>query len=136
MRQILVLGRSDAERLVADPEWAVISIHDPNKSTPELRVGWGAVLTLAFHDKEDPELARMTGFWQLFRAEQARAACSFVERQVKSSTGLLIHCESGLSRSPAMARAMAERFGWVINSDWPRGNQLVYALTKGEESVA
>ena len=105
----------------------VISIHDPGALPAQLQPGWGAVLRLAFHDKEDLTLARATGLWTVFSETQARQCLRFVDEH-RSKVGLLVHCTAGASRSPAIARAVCKFLGLRPDADWPTGNQLVIAV--------
>jgi len=63
-------------------------------------------------------------------------------RTIKKAQALMIHCNAGLSRSPAVARALVERF--EIQPEWSgkrrrmmeddyHGNEWVYRLLKKAE---
>lgn len=128
MRTMLVCGRSDAEGLPARSDWAVISIHDPGSERAALKEGWHEILHLTFHDKEDEFLAMATGLWKLFSPDQAHRCWEFVSRQQPYVKGLLVHCNAGLSRSPAIARAICEHLNLRPDDSWPSGNGLVRRL--------
>lgn len=130
MHSILVAGRADAAGMPARADWVVVSIRDPGKPAPLLRRGWRAVLSLEFHDKEDLEIVRMTGLWRLFTPCDAALCWKFIAAHRSGAAGLLVHCEAGLSRSPAIARAVAERIGLRCDDAWPRGNLHVYATMR------
>jgi len=65
-----------------------------------------------------------------------------VARTIKKAQALMVHCNAGLSRSPAVARALVERF--EIQPEWSgrrkrmmengcTGNEWVYRLLKKGE---
>ena len=66
----------------------------------------------------------------LMTREQARAIWQFVKRHQSRVSSIVCHCEQGVSRSPAVALALAEAFG----SDTAKikvhthPNQYVYRL--------
>ncbi len=100
IRELQVCRQGDAQVRPGRPSWVVVSIHDPDKEPAILSPEWGAVLRLAFHDKEDEVLARLTGLWRLFSDRQAQACLDFV-REHSQAEGVLVHCFAGASRSPA-----------------------------------
>lgn len=136
MQAISVCGRCDAEELTARSDWAVISIHDPGSERAALKEGWHEILHLAFHDKEDESLAKATGLWKLFSPDQARRCWEFVNRERPYVRGLLVHCNAGLSRSPAIARAICEHLNLRPDASWPSGNGLVRRLMAETEMTA
>lgn len=132
MKTILVCARADAEDIPGHADWIAISIRDPGAAPARLRPGWKAVLHMEFHDKEDRELALKTGLWKLFDEAHARQCLQFVDEHRASASGLLVHCAAGVSRSPALARAMSARLGLRSNPDWPHGNELVFQTMMSE----
>lgn len=126
MNRIEVMSRIEAESLDGKPDWLVISIREPGQDLPRLQPGWGAVLSLSFHDKEDVQLANRTGLWRMFSAEDAQACWEFVKSHALAASGLIVHCGAGLSRSPAIARAIAKNLKLPIGDNWTSGNQHVY----------
>jgi hypothetical protein len=126
MKSVLVCAKADAEDIPGRADWIAISIRDPGSPPAKLQPGWKAVLCVAFHDKEDRQLALKTGLWKLFDRPLARQCRDFVDKHRTSASGLLVHCGAGASRSPALARAICARLGVRPAQDWPHGNQLVY----------
>ncbi len=125
IRDLLVCGQGDAEEMPGRPDWVVVSIRDPGKPPAALSPHWGAVLQLAFHDKDDEVLAEQTGLWQLFSEQQAHQCLDFVRKHQSTARGLLVHCFAGASRSPAVARALAHMLEVPCGADWAKGNPLV-----------
>lgn len=130
MNRIEVLSRAEAESRPGRGDWIVISVQDPGLDEPKLQPGWKAVLRLSFHDKEDMALARLMGIWRMFSVQDAQECWSFITAHANDATGLIVHCTAGLSRSPAIARAVAEHLALPVNDDWPRGNSLVASEMK------
>lgn len=103
MQRIVFVSRAEAEKLSADPQWAVISISEPSGTPAQLAQGWGSVLRLAFVDADEH-----CEDGELFTAEMAKAVLSFAEQAVKQGQSLLVHCHAGVSRSAAVAVALAQ----------------------------
>ncbi len=87
----------------------------------ENRVG---LLRLVFEDTEEPDTPAS------FTAALASEILAFVEQMWDQVEVFLIHCEVGLSRSPAVAAALCQIYyqhdsGW-FESIFP--NRLVYRL--------
>ncbi len=79
---------------------ALISIMDHQRDCEE-RYPAPRVLRLCFDD------AAERSFWQnLMTEEQADAICSFVLRYGREIDQLIIHCNAGVSRSPAVGAAI------------------------------
>jgi predicted protein tyrosine phosphatase len=109
--QITVTDRETIERglVIRAGTYAVISVRDPDKRRVRIpkAAGLRGKLELAFHDTEPiggmkppPELTLMT-------EDQAGQIVQFVLQHHHNVNALLIHCEQGMSRSPAIAAAIA-----------------------------
>jgi predicted protein tyrosine phosphatase len=73
-------------------------------SSPFLR----GILRLSFADVEEPERDTML---VLFDAEHARAIHDFVVAHRAHVERILVHCDAGVSRSPAVAAAITRALG-------------------------
>lgn len=85
----------------------VISITDPDARPAKIRMPEEHILRLAFHDLRpdqleliDPESRKSI---VLYTDVMAAMAVTFVKHHLVAMESLLIHCEAGVSRSPAMA---------------------------------
>jgi len=98
---IRVMDLDEAERHEPLPTQVCISITSPPSARAELRDGWLDVLRLQFHDMdvEGPD-------WSLMSDDQARRLVAFVRHHRRAD--FVVHCEAGLSRSPAVALAIHE----------------------------
>ncbi len=108
LKTIEVRSKSKAREFISDVPWAAISIASYDGDWPKLnaakRMG---LLQLWFADLEfergDPEI--------MFQHSHAKQIYKFIaEMQEKEVELLLIHCEAGISRSPAIAAAVAQAF--------------------------
>ena len=119
-----VRSARNAEFFRSDRPWAAISIshsHDFPVLSDENRVG---LLRLVFEDTTEPDRP------ESFNVSLATEILDFVEKMWDSVEVLLIHCEVGLSRSPAVAAALSRIYyndnGPWFEHDFP--NPLVYQL--------
>lgn len=124
------LPRVIAEQYIPEEKALRISISDPGfrASLPEV-ANIIDTLYLEFHDKIRPK----DGV-QLFSEKHALSIYEFVGKYQDYSE-IIIHCAAGMSRSPAIAWALAEYFGsttaesFYTTNYWP--NQHVYMLMHG-----
>lgn len=124
--EIKVSNQADAQDTLGCFNWCVISITDPEKPLAKLSENWGSVLRLQFHDKDNESLAKL-GLWTMFSPEMARRCITYIENN-KSKDGVLIHCFAGASRSPAVAKGLAQLLSIPVNSSWNTGNELVLKI--------
>jgi predicted protein tyrosine phosphatase len=112
---LLVLSQSAA--IAYEPTAATevcISITNPGAVEVEIPLSarFADVLRLAFSDIAGPS---PFPFDVLFSSEHARAIIAFVERWTAADR-IVVHCVGGRSRSPAVAMALCDRFGWSVAS--------------------
>jgi predicted protein tyrosine phosphatase len=119
--------------LVRTP-YIVISIRDPGTKKPRIRrtLGLKKVLYVEFHDAEPADGFKTPSKIVLMKPSQAQAIWNFVQRYQDEIGSVVCHCEQGMSRSPAVALALAEALGCetrhIRTSYQP--NQYVYDLMK------
>jgi len=101
--KIIVLSKEEARYFTSDVPWACISIATEDGSWPPIdengRIG---LLQVAFHD-----LVMPVDGCQLFDAEHAHRILDFVKVSWGRIQVLVVHCEAGASRSPAVAAALS-----------------------------
>jgi len=110
----------------------IISITSTREDVAVLRANdhCRGILRLSFVDADEGSEPVVGG--QLFSLDQARQIWAFVERHQGDVQRILVHCDMGISRSPAVAAALA----LVLNgngdefllSDQYVPNTLVYRL--------
>jgi hypothetical protein len=111
---IQVRSREAAKEFVDDLPWAAISISTHSQGLPELqtknRVG---LLQLTFWDIDSEDLEKNKNS---FSKEDADKIINFVGDMLPKIECLLIHCEMGVSRSPAIAAALSHSL-WGPETD-------------------
>lgn len=98
-----VLSRTRARAFKCDLPWAAISISTEVGDFPELSEGNRVdLLRLRFWDVPNPrEITE-----NVFSTEQAESIIRFADRVWNDIEVMLVHCEAGMSRSPACAAAL------------------------------
>lgn len=107
-KNIEVRSRQNAKLFRSDKPWAAISISTESGDFPELdatnRVG---LLRLRFWDIANPSSKQIQAEdSKLFSVEQAKEVLDFVNANWDKADTILVHCEAGMSRSPAIAAAI------------------------------
>ena len=103
-----VRSRNFAKQFLCDSPWAAISVSTQPEEFPILseinRVG---LLQLSFWDVSNPKLiddARVKD--KLFTEDQAQQILEFTKEVWDKIDCMLVHCEAGFCRSPAIAAAL------------------------------
>jgi predicted protein tyrosine phosphatase len=139
-KQIVVQSFGGARDFKSDVPWACISIVSEEGEWPDIS---GAnrvdLLQLAFADATYPDPA---GVLVLFSEQDAHRVLDFVKTVWNRIDLLMVHCEAGISRSPAIAAAVSRVY---LGDDGPftlhhlyEPNPLVYrtvlevAVKRGE----
>lgn len=112
--EFLIVGRDEIEAgLLLRVPYIVVSISDPGSPQPKIRPSrlCRGILRLRFHDAEPtkgftppPEIKQMT-------QQQAMAIWQFVQKHLANIKMIIVHCEAGMSRSPAVAAAICKGLG-------------------------
>ena len=131
--QFHVTDRATISRgLIVQTAYVVVSVRDPGTKRPPIRHGAGlkAILHLAFHDAEPTASLRLPSPIRPMTIQQAKRVWAFVDHYRNDVQTVVCHCEQGMSRSPAIAIALAEAFGddaEAIKRE-TQPNQYVYGL--------
>ena len=127
--KILILSRSLARDFVYEKPWACISIASNALDFPKInKVQCIDLLQLVF---EDLEYRRDTV--DTFTPDHAKQICNFVDKVWDNIDLLMIHCYAGISRSPAVGKAISEVYQPEYASKFDdifTPNQLVYETLK------
>lgn len=110
----IVGGRQEIERgIIVRTPYVIISIRDPGKRKPKIRKPTGLldVLYLQFHDAVPDERIPLPEKVVLMTEEHAKQIWDFVLRYRDRAGTIVVHCEQGMSRSPAVAAAIALYLG-------------------------
>jgi predicted protein tyrosine phosphatase len=108
--KIVVTDRESIERgVLVRSSYVVVSIHDPDKPPPRVRrqSGFRDVLQLAFHDAEPVPSSPLPAGVRAMSREDAAAIWAFLSALGGDAGCVVVHCEQGMSRSPAVAAAIA-----------------------------
>jgi hypothetical protein len=126
MPEIIVLSKKDAKAFTCNRPWAAISVATYLNDLPKLSTAnLVGLLQLVFRDTTNVDHEHH------FVKQDARAVLDFVEKYWDQIEVLLVHCEAGLSRSPAIAAAISYiKFGRGTDNQYFEGkfwaNYLVY----------
>lgn len=131
--EIIVSDRESVEAgIVVRSSYVVVSIHDPDRPKARIRKQSGvrAVLHVAFHDAEPVASMTLPSGVRLMSVDDAVAIWDFVNRHRDDVGAVVVHCEQGMSRSPAVAAAVARGWGLDESRFWKRHqpNRYVYDL--------
>jgi predicted protein tyrosine phosphatase len=121
---ILVLSRSEAEQFQPAARAICISISDSHVTPAALSPAFAAVLRLSFDDVQGVHASDE----RPFDDSHATAIMDFVRRHGEGSQ-LVVHCHAGVSRSPAVAVALAVLCGLPthdLRALYPAWNRWVY----------
>ena len=127
--ELRVLSREAVERYQPEGVEICVSISDPVAPPASLSPGFAAVLRLAFSDIVAVQCAEDV----LFSPEHASAIVEFVDRW-PGADRLVVHCHAGVSRSPAVALGLCDRFGWpaaALEEGYPYWNRWVRRVLVG-----
>ena len=129
----VVTDRSGIEDgVLVRSSYIVISIHDTYSPPAKVKQqsGLRAVLQLAFDDAEPTNSAALPKALTLMTREQAKSIWEFVEHHMDYVGAVVVHCEAGVSRSPAVAAALCKSMGGNDRKFWReyQPNVHVYRL--------
>ena len=131
--EIIVTDRESIEAGIAvRTRYVVISIHDSRSKKPKVRklTGLKDVLYLKFDDAEPSVHMELPANIKLMTAAHAKAVWDFLALHQKTIGTVVVHCEQGMSRSPAVAAAIAKKLGMDDTRFWDehQPNRHVYEM--------
>lgn len=114
---------------VTMPTTPLAGIHETDKTLGILRLTFNDIYPMNIPEWKVKELF---GEPILFSQEMADSICDFVEKHKDNVSTIIVHCEAGHSRSPAIAAALCQYFDDVVESQFfdqsrYRLNMLVYS---------
>lgn len=125
---LVVLSREEAERYEPSKKEICISISDPDAEPANISDLFEAVLRLHFDDITDSRQSSDI----LFASDHARAITEFLDKWPDAER-VMVHCNMGVSRSPAVALGLCDARGWAtaaLERSHPGWNRLVRALMR------
>ena len=130
LKNVLFSDRTQAEAQSGLPDWAVISI-TAGREPAAIKKGFMDVLRIQCHDTDDEHSP------YAFSASMAADIEKFVDDvKARGATGILVHCDGGISRSAAVAKYIAEREDLPFNEHYSLYNRLVYSVLRNNGLVA
>jgi predicted protein tyrosine phosphatase len=124
--------------IVVRTPYIVISISDPGRPPARLRrpPAFVDAFFLAFHDAEPSSGMILPKGIRLMSRRNAEQIWHFVQKHRDRVGTIVCHCEQGMSRSPAVALALAERLDGDTEAILAEGqpNQYVHCLMR--EAIA
>jgi predicted protein tyrosine phosphatase len=107
-KKIHVLSRSEAKEFKCNAAWAAISVSTLAGDFPHLSSNnRRGLLRLDFWDISKPSHRQIqANDLKLFSIDQANEVISFIDENWDNVEELLVHCEAGVCRSPAIAAAI------------------------------
>lgn len=129
LNRVMFVSRTAAENTAGMPKWAVISVSEPDSAFGQAKLmqGWYSILRVSFHDV-DPHRYEYEEPYEVMDADDAAAIVAFVESVAPHVDGVLVHCKAGISRSAAVAKWIAKRYGLTFNHQYSQYNQHVYQM--------
>ena len=112
--KFMVTDRSGIEDgVLVKSAYIVISIHDTYSPPAKVKQqsGLRAMLQLAFDDAEPTGSSDLKAAFVLMTSKQADEIWAFVEQHREEVGAVVVHCEAGVSRSPAVAAGLCKGMG-------------------------
>ncbi len=130
LEEVVFLSQAWAEALIPDGSEAIISITDRGAEPANLNDGWNSVLRIQFNDvdTDEDDVEELEIELGEITADQAEEIANYIDKVAPSCKMLVVHCRFGQSRSPAVAKAIAEHFKLNFPSDFKTHNKLVERL--------
>lgn len=129
LKKVIFTGRYSVETCGPWPDFAVISLGEPDASNgaPQIQNGWHDVLRLEFHDIT-PDTLDVEGAYTLMSDADAQQIVEFVKKVAPNVEGIIVHCRAGISRSAAVAKWICGEYKIPFNHKYDRYNDFVYRL--------
>ena len=129
LKKVMFVGRYSAETCGPWPDFALISLGEPDASEgdPKIQDGWQNVLRLSFHDITADTLD-VESKYTLMSDDDARKIVAFVKEVAPQVDGIIVHCRAGISRSAAVAKWICGEYTIPFNAKYSKYNDFVYRL--------
>lgn len=127
-------SEAEAVRLESRRNYALISITNPRDVAP-LREGWETILRISFADASY-DAATIQSFGRSWKASSLGFPTKAHAHTIRRFLGdlpahidtLVVHCGAGVSRSGAVAKYAAGRYGLPFPEEYRQYNDAVYRL--------
>ena len=126
MRRVLFVSQRQAESMHPPSGAALISITDPHRAPANLSTDWAAVLRVAFDDVDAVTFPGQDLHLREISADQVAEIAAFVAAVWPRCKRFVVHCRHGISRSAAVAKAIADASGTWFPPEYSEYNRFVY----------
>ncbi|WP_144289831.1 dual specificity protein phosphatase family protein [Ideonella sp. A 288] len=134
--RVIFVSQKQAERMRPPDTAVLVSITDHRTPEARMRVGWAAVLRVRFDDVDPVTFPGQNLDLTPMSLGQATEVAQFVSMLGSGCTRVVVHCKHGISRSAAVAKAVAAKMGAAFPKDYREYNKHVYALVSQALGVA
>ena len=126
IERVMFVSRTAAENTPGVPDWGVVSITEPDCAFGEAKLmhGWYAIHRASFDDVDPGRPSDDESV--LMNAQHAADIVAYVDAIAPHVRVILVHCKAGISRSAAVAKWIAERYGLPFNHGYSLYNKHVY----------
>jgi predicted protein tyrosine phosphatase len=126
LRRVLFVSQKQAETMRPPKNTVLISITDPSRSDASIGGGWVDILRLKFDDVDQVTFPGQDLNLKEITPDQVAAIAEFVADHSRKSLRLVVHCRHGISRSAAVAKAIAHALGIAFPAEYDEYNRFVY----------
>jgi predicted protein tyrosine phosphatase len=130
LRRVLFVSQRQAEAMRPPQATALISITDPGKTLAALGEGWASILRIAFDDVDQMTFPGQDLHLSEITADQVAEIAAFCFAQSATCQRMVVHCRYGVSRSAAVAKAIAEALSLPFPADYDEYNRFVYLVLR------
>lgn len=125
LKQIIFTSKKDIESSPGASNIAVISITNNDDKPANISKRFGPCLRLMFDDIDESKIGQT-----LFTIEKADKIWDFTESLQNNIDILWVHCTFGVSRSAAVAKAIAEQYNLPYPDKYSIYNKRVYRVLR------
>ena len=136
LKRVMFVSQRQAEGMHLPRTTALISITDPARQSAKIGGGWHSILRVTFDDVDPVTFPGQDGQMRAISSQEVAVIAAFVAEHIQSCRRLVVHCRHGVSRSAAVAKAIAEVCDAPFPADYEEFNQFVYLVLRGPLMVA
>jgi predicted protein tyrosine phosphatase len=130
LSRVLFISQRQAEKMKPPKASILISIVNSQSNPAVFRRGWGSILRISFDDVDPITFPGQDGHLKEITTDQVKEICKFVAAHHRKIRRIIIHCKHGISRSSAVARAIAEAANVSFPSSYNEYNHYVYDVLR------
>ena len=131
INRVLFVSQRQAVAMNPPDAAVLISITDFNKPQVSFKEGWGQILRVSFDDVDLLTFPSADSHLHNISALQVAEICGFAASISKETRRIIVHCRHGISRSAAVAKAIAEAAEMNFPADYQEYNHFVFEALRG-----